>query len=1233
MKKQILKIAGVKSEKEFYKKFPTEEAFMAKHGKELKKAQIGTYMTSEAPSTMYQPVDVRGMYDELDYQLTGMTAADRAQIQAAQQAAAQSAQSSGGGKQGGGIDMGQIAQIAQMAGGAKKGKKIPKAQPGAPIPGLGPTGPQLTPSAQNLQQQQSNWGTNYNPPAIPAAATTKQPVNWAQGIPIVGKIVGGIQKSKEAKKLLQQTIQQEKLTDVMGQAAASRPAQQPRRQYVRPEDMAFQPEQMFPSYGVGTNVLAEFGASVGGGEIMNTFAPNTLYDNLGYEPLNDSERYKQFYHGGKMHKAQTGLETFMNQQGGNEIFGTIDQLGAFNDGGGDIGSGIGEAVGSFIPGAGPVLTAVGRVVGSALDQKQEKTEAAQKRATQNINKIVGQNVGMGIQQQFGANMQDGGTTSPYKWVSHTWQPQVITTFGDYKVKDLLRPPADADMLRAGGHLKEYTPPSAAAMSTERPAMQMGGELETHWGGYAEPMSYNPYLPDGGETIMFRGQSHDESDGRGNTGIGITYGENPVEVERGEPAVKLQDGTSGDSSLVVFGNLKIPKSYIPMLGEDAKGKKFKTYVADLSKKENKQNKKLDKATGMLEDFEVSTPIDKITLNSLQYTMLGANQKLKELADKKMTAASLQNAINDTAEEYGLIADDLAKGKVKIDKKAAKEAAKFGKDIEKAQFGFFGPIMAPMFGVSKATQKVAPAMKMMLPSGGSGPFGIPISVPSLPQATTAQMTSNSAPTRTPLAFNPVAPVQPLSTYSSAVDEEEEVPAGPVATAAAITRPVIANNTIPDYPVATTDEEKVNQIMDLYEKAKAANAKNPGKKNPYILELQKRYHTYFPEVAEKIILGAGDVTARAKSKGIKSIDELRKRSKEEILDTNLDEYFGPRTEQYIANLPKKTPPTISSGELKVDKKTVTTTTDKTTVPPTAVSVTPYKRNPLLDVIGQVLPYLRPTDTEELDPRQLIGEMYALANNQLEAVQAQTLQPQLSVPYDISYQDILNENEATFRSQQRMLGYNPAAQSQLNAQKYQANQKVLAEQFRANQAMKDAVYKENRNLLNEFGLKNLEILDRQYVRQETAKSKTKATTQVALNSIGDKFMRNQLSNRKLATAENLYNFRYDPRFRTINMNAPFQPQIPTVYVGPDGKQYQVVTPSTGIPSTATQPIVSQGRVPAAAPSAPAVQSIAPITEEDLDNQMLTAEDLKAGYGKKGINVSKKKSLNSSVVKAFKNL
>ena len=87
-------------------------------------------------------------------------------------------------------------------------------------------------------------------------------------------------------------------------------------------------------------------------------------------------------------------------------------------------------------------------------------------------------------------------------------------------------------------------------------------------------------------------------------------------------------------------------------------------------------------------------------------------------------------------------------------------------------------------------------------------------------------------------------------------------------------------------------------------------------------------------------------------------------------------------------------------------------------------------MTIANQILPYFRPSDAEELDPRQLSGEMLALAQNQLEPVQAQTFQPQLGTPYDISLQDILNENEADYRAAQRMMGYNPAALAALNAQ-----------------------------------------------------------------------------------------------------------------------------------------------------------------------------------------------------------
>ena len=47
MKAEILKIAGVKSEKEFYSKYPTEEAFMKAHKKEFKKAAMGTKMVNK----------------------------------------------------------------------------------------------------------------------------------------------------------------------------------------------------------------------------------------------------------------------------------------------------------------------------------------------------------------------------------------------------------------------------------------------------------------------------------------------------------------------------------------------------------------------------------------------------------------------------------------------------------------------------------------------------------------------------------------------------------------------------------------------------------------------------------------------------------------------------------------------------------------------------------------------------------------------------------------------------------------------------------------------------------------------------------------------------------------------------------------------------------------------------------------------------------------------------------
>ena len=76
MKAQILKIAGVKSEKEFYKKYPSEEAFMKQHGKAFKKAQFGTYIggdTNAAPKM----ISFSDSYNDSDKMVTGSTDEER----------------------------------------------------------------------------------------------------------------------------------------------------------------------------------------------------------------------------------------------------------------------------------------------------------------------------------------------------------------------------------------------------------------------------------------------------------------------------------------------------------------------------------------------------------------------------------------------------------------------------------------------------------------------------------------------------------------------------------------------------------------------------------------------------------------------------------------------------------------------------------------------------------------------------------------------------------------------------------------------------------------------------------------------------------------------------------------------------------------------------------------------------------------------------------------------------
>ena len=915
MKAEILKIAGVKSEKEFYKKFPTEESFIKVHGKALKKAQMGSMIQGNtSPQFNAKPINFQQLYDQNDMFITGST-----QDMRDQQAL-------------------QLAELSAQQKGAKNGKELKKALFGDETLPMGKPG---------MGDMFGKVGKGISAGVGKAGG----PMAVAQS---AGEIVGGFQQMKDEKNTMKQAQQMAGVSDVAFQASMTRPEPVQRR-YVRPDDPGsiVQPGELYNPLGFGTNVLA----ARNGTEIANTFAPNTIYTDL--EEANDGGMFSNFKTNPDFLKLnssgqQTDIFKFAEQGGGDVLSQFTNSIGNPKgygpSGASRVGGGVGKIAGTIFGGpvGGMVGEKLGQIGGNLLDRKAENTEQARGVTDRNVMSMAFNQGTQGLQQQNYAYMRDGGIANP----------QVINQFGNYKLSQLLQPDPTMDTLRAGGHLKNYTPPSERAMYTGREQFAMGGDLETHWGGYAEPMSYNPYLPNGGETVMFRGQSHDDSDGKGNTGIGITYGDSPVEVERGEPAVQLRNGSDGDNSLTVYGNLQIPSFGASLIGDDkAKGRKFKNYVADLSKKEQKQNKIVEKSTNELDNLEVNTPQDLLAFESYKASMLGANMKLKDIAKKKQDLAALQSAINDTAEEYGLVADDLAKGKVK--------QAKKGASIDKAQKG-------------KDLNKL--------------------------------------------------------------------------------RETIAN--------------QMNALEPMY--------------------------TETPD-PDEVLLDEANVNA-SKLAPLPTIAEMRA--------------FKPT----LGNLPQISPfSTAPQEDGKIDWMTIA---------------------------NQILPYVRPTDAEGLDPRQLAGEMLALATNQVEPVQAQTLQPQLSTPYDISLQDIINENEADYRAAQRLSGYNPAVLAALNAQKYGANQKVLGEQFRLNQGMRDKVFAENRALLNQTGVQNLGIFDQQYGRQQEALSKTKATTQAALNSISSKYLQNQAENRNLQTYENLYNYRFDPRFRAMNMNplAQFNTNLSTL-------------------------------------------------------------------------------------------
>ena len=1042
MKDQILKIAKVKSEKEFYKKYPTEEAFMKAHKKEFKKAAMGSKMVN----------------DQL-HQLT---------------------------------DFGNP-PIAQGGGNFNKyfqGTNQPGLNPDGTVRQLGDAFNNPSMAQMSGQKMASNMSAQFATPSsdqllgkneINSGAAAGKGFDAAgAGMAALGAlpgIIGGIEAIGAQKKAQKKAEQATQLSGLALQAQQT--MEKPKRKYVRPEDAMVQPGQLGNPYGTGTNYLAENGTMIGGNptEIQNMYNPGDMYNDLGYEPL--EETYKQYRHGGEMPKAEFG-----------EYFQDSGQA--------QIGSAAGSAIGNMIlPGVGGAIGGLlGKGVGNLLGgaKAARKLKAEQEKTSMNTQQAA---FAQTQQNQFGAYMKDGG------WVSHDWQPQVIAKFGDYDVKDLLKPPHDADMLRSGGHLAQvgYTAPSEEALYTGRPnmpnaqngvQMAMGGDLEVGEGGRLETLSYNPNLP-GGEIGMFRGASHD------NGGIKTKYGENEVEVEGNEPVVKLKDGGSSEN-LVVFGNIKINKEIADLMGDPkAKGKKFKTYIADVAKNDAKQLKRINKGLELIENANENSAFDHLTLNTGKAIMEGAKAWQKINADKIKEAGIVQDSIHQTASELGVKSDKLAEGKLEKETDPSM-MGKNGKKMKKAQTG------------NKTNLKDL----LMTPDRASSAF------------------LNTVPS----SLDDFSSLDPIT--------QEQIRRG-IPIAAGLPGSGTASNL--EDVVVTGNRTKSKRVPEAFIPMERTGI-------PSYNIAPQQFSGEMPNIEMAFQQAQAQAQDEPKGKGPRKPIDWKK----------------------LGDIGK-----------------------------TALSY--------------LEPWLRPSNANEpLPPDQLYPEYFALAMNQVDPVQAQKFQPMLDTPYDISLNDQLNAIDSQSRAAIRAAGQNPAAQAMIMSQSLEAKNKVLGEQARINQANKMQVYDKNRATLNDAQLKNLAILDQQYVRQSQAKSNTKAQTQAALSSIAAKTAQQRAVNRKLGIMENMYNFRFSPSGRAINVNAPAQFDLSGAGSRRGGLS------GAGLPANKRFTIDSVTGEPV---------GIRTLTKDEMagNTPSMSEIDNYLDNQKKGGKTPKTKARNSSIVKALKSL
>jgi hypothetical protein len=1134
MKAQILKIAGVKNEKEFYKKFPTEEAFLKKHGKQLEKAANGMNKKFNAPYT----------YKPLDMSLTGAMTSN----------------------------------------------------------------PYMTGKASLDDSTSTNLTANSESGGVEGLLNNLP--GFVAAISDIGQTQTDINNLKAYGEI----------SDVAARAAATRPEKRQRK-----IDYNSMRSQTVNPLGVGTNYLqAEDGA-----EIQNTFDPNTIYTDMGYEPLNDSTKVKQFQLGGSMSPMLQGFAGNI----GSAIGKGTGRGGSYSQ----LGSIVGD-VASAIPGPLGIALKLGLpLAGGIVDSfTQNDEQKALDKVTGNLNAGGFQNSAQSFQSQNSSVMEDGG------WVSNDWMPQVITTFGEHKISDLLKPPHDADMLRAGGSVGSgyYTPPSARAMYTGR--MDDGGMM--HSTNMMFDTDRYPRAEDGSQMAFggdvrvedgyLKSLSSDVKEIVGkshkNGGTPFFNGDHEIEAEGKETVMKTygDGGPMDDESVTIFGNRYINQDAADFAGVKP-GRKYKIESKDLALNQTKFEKKATKNFASANDMEVSDMFSQIEqrtklLNGEAFTKKAdmAKQQLKDLA-------IYQNETGDVAKSFGLDINAFDKGITKPIKES--DMAKFGAKLETADKGKkvkYDPEFenfidqAMMLEQANSSQQITPS-EMKTPIGGEFRGGGTNFGTNNPSITTREKAKEyyyknywskvkdlPAGLRTralQLAINTGDPYGELMVASGKMSVADRAATKDQRKDKAITGNKDWEKSKADILKAYKEDPqaflgKLDSEQNRYYDSIIAN--NPSDVNsntrkeffddytglakyasqPYISQQQNA-----PMVATAPVAASSAPTT-------KELWQIPKKERAALAIANgIKNYTGTKEQNMkllgIINKPAPQPtasnflPTLGiddSGYVPSDQKidarralmpdaygSFDMDTDEQTMaqmaqqsipkPPAGTTIENFGAksdsrnqekkggndfiNTSLATLNSLVPFWKQTSQRQINPDQLLPAYMSMSQNQLEPVQAQLYNPMAQAqPYRVSLQDQRNEVNAQARAAFKQSVGNPSAAAMIASQASDANNKINAEENRINQAETMRAAESNRALMNDAQRINLGIQDQQYTRQSQAASNTKAQSLEIAKYFAQMQAENRKVNNRQAILENMYPaFAYtksgvaykDPRY-TAMFNIP---------------------------------------------------------------------------------------------------